>query len=224
MPLTLAFDCAIAGLAVAVTGGAIPVLRRREGRDQPAELVPEIAAALQTAGVERRNIELIAVTLGPGSFTGVRVGLATARGLSLGLGVPLAGFATTDVLLAQAPPADGRLNVGVIDSRLGDWFAAFADEAPALMSAERLAERAGRRALSLVGPDAGNLAKTLRGLGADAVAYAQPLDVVVLAALAADRGVAHWRHCNTREGLPRPLYLRGVNVTSPDGSRRTVDT
>jgi tRNA threonylcarbamoyladenosine biosynthesis protein TsaB len=45
----------------------------------------------------------------------------------------------------------------------------------------------------------------------------------VIARLASVDGAAGWRSRNRVEGLPRPLYLRGVNVTSPDGTRRTVD-
>jgi len=45
-----------------------------------------------------------------------------------------------------------------------------------------------------------------------------------MARLASADGVEAWRTRNKTEGLPRPLYLRGVNVTSPDGTRRTVET
>jgi tRNA threonylcarbamoyladenosine biosynthesis protein TsaB len=48
-------------------------------------------------------------------------------------------------------------------------------------------------------------------------------DPVTMARLAADAGVEVWRARNKREGLPRPLYLRGVSITLPDGARRTVD-
>ena len=48
-------------------------------------------------------------------------------------------------------------------------------------------------------------------------------DPVVLARLAMADGIEVWRARNRAEGLPRPLYLRGVNVTSPDGTRRTVE-
>ena len=48
-------------------------------------------------------------------------------------------------------------------------------------------------------------------------------DPVTLARLATDAGAEAWRMRNKREGLPRPLYLRGVSITLPDGARRTVD-
>ena len=50
-----------------------------------------------------------------------------------------------------------------------------------------------------------------------------PPDVVVLGRLALEAGIDAWSERNRREGLPRPLYLRGVNITLPDGARRTVE-
>ncbi len=59
--------------------------------------------------------------------------------------------------------------------------------------------------------------------GIDAIAEEAVPDPVALAQLAADAGIDVWRTRNVQEGLPRPLYLRGVNITLPDGARRTVD-
>jgi len=127
MSLVLAFDCAVSGLGIAVVRDGARLAGLAEGgRDQAARLLPAIETVLGEAGVGRRELSLIAVTIGPGSFTGVRVGLAAARGLAVGLGVPLAGLATTSVLLAQATPR-GRAVVAAIDSRLGDWFCAIAE-------------------------------------------------------------------------------------------------
>src|SRR5471032_867754 len=109
MGVVLAFDCAVSGLAVSVVrDGSTLAVHREEGREQAARLLPAIAALLQQAAVDRRSLSMIAVTIGPGSFTGVRVGLAAARGLALALDIPLAGISTTATLLAQAPE-DGAL-------------------------------------------------------------------------------------------------------------------
>jgi tRNA threonylcarbamoyladenosine biosynthesis protein TsaB len=214
----LAFDCAISGLAVAVVRDAAALAERREpGRGQAATLLPAIAATLAEARVDRRALSLIAVTIGPGSFTGVRVGLAAARGLALALGVPLAGITTTAVLLAAAPQ-DGRVAVAAIDSHLGDWFCAF-DGHPFIATTDGLAAKLAGRPCRIVGPQAETLAHHLP----NALARQSLPDPILLARLALADGVETWRVRNRAEGLPRPLYLRGVNVTSPDGTRRTVE-
>lgn len=228
MTTVLAFDCAIAGLGVAVVRDGVSLaMCREEGRDQAATLLPAIASVLREAGVERRALSLIAVTVGPGSFTGVRIGLAAARGLAVGLGIPLAAITTTDTLLAQAE-SDDRLAVAAIDSRLGDWFCALADDrAPFLASTQQLAARLGARRSLIVGPQADALASALVATGVDAVAQTVLPDPVQIARRALDPriggGVEAWRARNGAEGLPRPLYLRGVNITLPDGARRTVE-
>jgi tRNA threonylcarbamoyladenosine biosynthesis protein TsaB len=219
MTLVLAFDCAISGMSLAVVRDGTGLARHAApGRDQAARLFPAIEALLSEAKVDRRDIALLAVTVGPGSFTGVRVGLSAARGLALALRVPLAGLATTEVLQAQAK-TPGRVVVAAIDSKLGDWFVAI-DGPPLLVGTEALRERLKGQAVTLVGPEADGLAGAL---GGDVVALQALPDAAVLAALALDKGVDHWRRRNAEEGLPRPLYLRGVNVTSPDGGRHTVE-
>ena len=217
----LAFDCAVSGLSVAVVRDDVCLAHyREEGRGQAATLLPAIAAVLQQAGIDRRALSMIAVTVGPGSFTGVRVGLAAARGLALALGVPLAGITTTAALLAAAG-SDDRLAVAAIDTHLGDWFCAFSagDSAPFLASTEALADRLAGRPCRIISPQAEALAPLIDN------AVAQPAlpDPRLLARLASVDGADGWRARNRTEGLPRPLYLRGVNVTSPDGTRRTVD-
>lgn len=221
MSLVLAFDCAVTGLSVAVARDeTVLASHRAEGRDQAATLIPAIAATLEKAGVTRRDLGLIAVTVGPGSFTGVRVGLAAARGLAVALGVPLAGITTTATLLAQAEAQD-RLAVAAIDTHLGDWFCAIreGDQSPFLSSTEALAARLKGQPCLVIGPQADVLAPRLGD------AKAQPVlpDAATIARLALAGGVERWRERNRVEGLPRPLYLRGVNITLPDGARRTVE-
>jgi tRNA threonylcarbamoyladenosine biosynthesis protein TsaB len=221
----LAFDCAVSGMGLAVVRDGVRLAGlAEEGRDQAARLLPAIEAVLADARVDRRDLSLIAVTVGPGSFTGVRVGLAAARGLAVGLAVPLAGIPTTSVLLAQMKPV-GRLAVAAIDSRLGDWFCAVGegDTTPFVASAAALAPRLERRPCLIAGSNAAALAQGLAEAGIDAAAEEVLPDPVTLADLAARVGIEAWRQANEREGLPRPLYLRGVNITLPDGARRTVE-
>jgi tRNA threonylcarbamoyladenosine biosynthesis protein TsaB len=227
----LAFDCAVSGLAVAVLDdGEALAVHREPGREQAARLLPAIGDVLAAARVDRRALSMIAVTVGPGSFTGVRVGLAAARGLAVALAVPLAGVATTAVLLAQAQKqAQERVVLAAVDSHLGDWFCAIGtegDDRPgtpfATDAAELLAKLCGRRCL-VVGSQAMQLAARLVELGLDAEGQEALPDPVVLARLAVAEGIEGWRSRNRTEGLPRPLYLRGVNITLPSGERRTVE-
>jgi tRNA threonylcarbamoyladenosine biosynthesis protein TsaB len=221
----LAFDCAVSGLGVAVVRNGVRLASLSEGgREQAARLLPAIEAVLADAAIDRRALTLIAVTIGPGSFTGVRVGLAAARGLAVGLAVPLAGITTTAVLLAQ-PPLRDRLVIAAIDSRLGDWFCAIGegDVAPFVTSARDLAVRIAGRPCLVVGIGATALADDLLAAGIDTIVEEAVPDPVTLARLAGDAGIDAWRTRNAEEGLPRPLYLRGVNITLPDGARRTVD-
>ncbi|MBV8393209.1 MAG: tRNA (adenosine(37)-N6)-threonylcarbamoyltransferase complex dimerization subunit type 1 TsaB [Alphaproteobacteria bacterium] len=225
MSLVLAYDCAVSGLGLAVVRDGTPLaVHREEGREQAARLLPAIAELLEKAGLDKRALEMIAVTIGPGSFTGVRVGLAAARGLAVALGIPLAGFATTAVLLEQAPPSE-HVVVAAIDTHLGDWYCAIRAGAvhgegrmPFLATTESLRHRLQDEPALIVGAEADALASAL---GAEAV-QALP-DPIVLARLAERDGGEAWRVRNRTEGLPRPLYLRGVNITLPTGERRTVE-
>jgi tRNA threonylcarbamoyladenosine biosynthesis protein TsaB len=220
----LAFDCAVSGQGVAIVRGGVSLACLcEEGREQAARLLPAIAEALERAGVARTALDLIAVTTGPGSFTGVRVGLSAARGLAVGLGIPLAGIPTTSVLRAQAPATE-RLVVAAIDTKLGDWFAALGDDpAPFAATAGDLAARLAGHKCLVVGKDVAPLVASLQAADVDAVTQEGPPDPIVLGRLALADGIEAWSDRNRADGLPRPLYLRGVNITLPDGARRTVE-
>jgi tRNA threonylcarbamoyladenosine biosynthesis protein TsaB len=112
--LILAFDTATdAATSALVDDGE--VLGERVSRAQT--LLEDVDALLRQGGASPRSIDALAVGVGPGSFTGVRLGLATARGLALALEVPVAGVSTLDALAAGAPGA-----TPVIDARRREIF------------------------------------------------------------------------------------------------------
>jgi tRNA threonylcarbamoyladenosine biosynthesis protein TsaB len=131
----LGFDTATAATAVAVWA---PDGAEVERRDDPApgerpahssRLLPLVEEVLAAAGAGWDAVERIAVGVGPGGFTGLRLGIATARGLAQARGLPLAGVSSLEALAAGAGEAlaDGvgeRPVLAVIDARRGEVFAA----------------------------------------------------------------------------------------------------
>jgi tRNA threonylcarbamoyl adenosine modification protein YeaZ len=112
--LTLAFDTAT-GVATSALVRDGEVLGERSGR--AAEVLADADELLRAAGLSPRDLERLAVGVGPGSFTGVRIGLAAARGLALALELPVAGVSTLEALARGAPGG-----VPVIDARRGEVF------------------------------------------------------------------------------------------------------
>ena len=101
-----------------------------EVRDDPApgarpahaaRLLGAADEALAAAGVGWEDVERLAVGVGPGSFTGLRIGIATARALAQGRGLPVVAVSTLEAL---ARGADGPLVLAAIDARRGEAFAA----------------------------------------------------------------------------------------------------
>ena len=130
-----------------------------EARDDPspesrgehaARLLPLAERALEEAGVAWEDLGRVAVGVGPGGFTGLRIGIATARALAQGLGVPLVPVSSLRALAAGAAGEPGHGAAGtilaVLDARRGEVFAAGYEAgaevlAPAALAPEALAER-----------------------------------------------------------------------------------
>jgi tRNA threonylcarbamoyladenosine biosynthesis protein TsaB len=132
--MILGLDTATAGTAVAVWGPRGPAVERRDDPPlgaRPAHagrLLVLVEEALSVAQAGWDAIERVAVGVGPGGFTGLRLGIATARGLAQARGLPLVGVSSLRALAAGAQEeAAGRAVVAVIDARRGEVFAA-ADE------------------------------------------------------------------------------------------------
>jgi tRNA threonylcarbamoyladenosine biosynthesis protein TsaB len=118
--LTLAFDSATSVATSALVDGD-EVLGERVSRAQT--LLEDVDALLRQAGAHPSDLDRLAVGLGPGSFTGVRIGLAVARGLALSLELPGSGVSTLAALAAGAPEA-----LPVIDAKRREVFTILAGE------------------------------------------------------------------------------------------------
>lgn len=126
----LAFDTALNGCNVAcVKAGGTPAVRQLvTGRDQAAKLVPLIQECMSEAGVSFSELDGIVTTVGPGSFTGLRIGLSTARSLALALHKQLIGVTTLDVAAQQALRlASGAPFCVLIETKRADYYGQFYD-------------------------------------------------------------------------------------------------
>ena len=124
MTRILAIDGALARCSAAVVvDGEVLAGRHQDAARGHAALLPALAqAVLADAGVAAPTLDLIAVTVGPGSFTGVRAGLALAHGIALAAGVPLVGVSVGEALAEAMPHLGRRALWCAIDSRRGRIF------------------------------------------------------------------------------------------------------
>ena len=107
-----------------VESGRVIVERSSARPKQSAErLLPLIAELLDELGWQRGSLERIGVSVGPGSFTGLRVGIACAQGLSLGLGIPLVGVTSLQAMARAVPEAIAGVRCAVLDARRAEVFA-----------------------------------------------------------------------------------------------------
>jgi tRNA threonylcarbamoyladenosine biosynthesis protein TsaB len=132
--LLLAIDTAtrIAGLALYDQDGLHVEQMWRTSGNHTVELMPYTVRACEQQGLDPSALEAVGVSLGPGSFTGLRVGLSVAKGLALTLGIPLLGVPTLDAtayahshealpVCAVLPAGRGRWCTALYQTIAGDW-------------------------------------------------------------------------------------------------------
>jgi tRNA threonylcarbamoyladenosine biosynthesis protein TsaB len=123
--IVLAFDTATSVVTAALTREG-EVLGERVSR--PVSVLEDAEVMLAAAGLRPADLDGVAVGIGPGSFTGIRMAIATARALSFALGIPVAGVSTLAALAAGAPGA-----LPVIDAKRREVFTE-ADGAPVVVT------------------------------------------------------------------------------------------
>jgi tRNA threonylcarbamoyladenosine biosynthesis protein TsaB len=208
----LAFDTATPAVTVALHDGerVVGTWAKVDAMRHGELLAPGITAVLDEAWVPRQDITAVAVGVGPGPFTGLRVGLVTARTLGAALGIPVYGVCTLDVLAAEAVGAatvTGPFLVATDARRKEVYWAAYDESGertdgphvsrPADVATDRPVVGAGPRLYPEAFPT---------GVGPELPSAA------VLAAAVTDERV---------ELLdPEPLYLRRPDVTAPGRPKR----
>ena len=219
----LAFDSSGSGCSAAMLNGERVLARESVAmeRGQAEHLVPMIARVMAAAALGFDALDLIAVTLGPGAFTGVRIGIATAQGLALATDVPVLGISSFASVAAAVPEAllGGRALLVAIESRREELFLQRFDSNRAPLGEGALVAAAHWRDITPAGPLvlAGDGAERLRPAlkEHDVLIVPQPrvIDPGALARLAAER----WQAGLRTERL-EPRYLHAPDVTLAKGT------
>jgi tRNA threonylcarbamoyladenosine biosynthesis protein TsaB len=150
---------------VFVNGAAKAVRRVEMLHGQAEALLPLVQAVMAEAGVEYATVRAVVATAGPGSFTGLRVGLAAAQGLGLAIGCPVLAVSS---FAAWAMEAGGAVRVA-LDTRRGDAFVQDFDADGRAAGAPFLGAAALAQAPGVVGDLAGGVAPSLEGVFAAAL-------------------------------------------------------
>jgi len=210
---TAMFGCSAALYDAAADNGAVESIAMARG--QAEALVPMISRVIAQAKAEFSQIDLICTTSGPGAFTGLRIGLSTARALGLACGVPVIGLTTTEVLAAQF--FSGSANVlrpeqtlcVLIETKRQDFYYQFFDHRGAALDESGPGALDGAAIIDMAGPDTVFIGDALArfceagGTGRFEQGYELP-DPLLMAKLAA-----------SGQGVPKPLplYLRDADVS-----------
>lgn len=209
--LTLAIDTSGASCAAGLFDGAREIARHvlDLGRGHADAVVDVCEAALASAGSRWSDIGEIVVTVGPGSFTGIRAGVAAARGFGLSLDVPVTGVSTLQAIAIQQGGSKSLLVA--LDARRGQVYAQGFDadgaplDEPVVATPGAVAESMDPNVAELVGSGAAPVLDALRTIGRNATLLAdiaQP-DIAAVAACARAVGAAL---------PPEPLYLRAADA------------
>lgn len=208
-------------LAIETAGSACSVALRVSADQPPAHeimatshghataLAPMIQRLAKATGIELKALKAIAVSCGPGGFTGIRVGLATARAMALAVGCPIVGIGSFQALAATAARSGGRLaprNLVVLDSRRSELFAVELGPdlrplaPPELLTADEIEARCKSGNLALIADAELTQFAALDALSASA-------DAIAVAELAATRP-------DLRQPA-KPIYLRPPDISQP---------
>ncbi|WBX85635.1 tRNA (adenosine(37)-N6)-threonylcarbamoyltransferase complex dimerization subunit type 1 TsaB [Sphingosinicella microcystinivorans] len=203
--MLLAIETGTAACSVALIDGTAIVAARHEiiGRGHSERLVPLVEAVLAESGARPRAI---AVDVGPGSFTGLRVGIAAARGFGLVWDVPVHGFSSMTLLAARAFAAsDAPHLTAVLDAGRGEVFVqAFGRDLQAAAPVAALPVAAA--AAACAGPLAGTGAPLLKDAGSPAA---------VLSDTPPDARDVRLLPPSLRTLPPTPLYVRAPDAKLP---------
>ena len=195
----LALDAALGACSVALLADDV-CLGVRLGQDSRAATASLPALVQDLLAQHGTRFDAVAVTVGPGSFTGLRGAISLARGLALGAGVPVVGVTVAEAFLAAGPPTDRIAWVALDSRRAGRIFLATGD---GIVAASLSALPAPAGPVALYGDAASLAVAALREAGGDAVGIGGcGVDVVAVGRVGARRLAGALGPCDAQ-----PLYV-----------------
>lgn len=217
----LGIDTALNACSVAIIDGSevLASVTSAGGRGNAERLLPLLEQARLEADIDLAQLDGIAVTIGPGSFTGIRTALATARALGLALKIPVWGITTTETLSAAAAQL-GFATIAVIDAKRGEvYIQCFAADgmalaAPQLLSIAEAAAILPAGPAMLVGSGSALLKDAAQRDDLQLSSVAPDPDPVLVARLAAGRP--------RPTASPSPLYIRPPDAKLPSAVATTM--
>lgn len=216
----LAFDTAQGALSAALLDGDEIRAHRLEMRTRghAEALMPMLAALMEDAGLGFADLDALAVSIGPGTFTGLRAGLAAARGMALARGLPLVGVTTLEAIAAPVIAAPDEIIAACFDARRDEVYFQLFDAGlnplsePEILNLASAREKLEGRKSVVVGTGAKLLGDCAQMRFAEA--SPQP-DALHLARIAQAR-IARSGPDSFRSS-PAPLYLRQPDAKLPGG-------
>ena len=125
--LVMDTSCKTAMAAVCEEGNVLASIQIQDQKTHSVKLLPAVKYILAAAGVSSSELGLVAVTNGPGSYTGLRIGVTTAKAFAYSLGIPLIGLNTLETLAAACAAGEEQLVCPMIDARRMEVYTAFFD-------------------------------------------------------------------------------------------------
>lgn len=201
----------VLSLALLDDGKTAYFFETRETRDQGNLLISHAQKGLAAAGCGFQDLDVLAVATGPGSFTGIRIGIAALRGIALASGKPLLGISSFDLFAEQRA---GVRNIIALESWREELYLQLDDQPPVNVPPADFARDLGDGSGFLISGDARE--KIAAVLPRAAVSTKDP-DARDLAAL----GVRRFQESGAPQESPVPFYLREADVTLSTKNRTT---
>ena len=226
----LGIDTSLSGCVIGLLN---PLTKRfhenvlKTDRAQSVVIVPMIQKLLMTAGVEFKDVGLIVTTIGPGSFTGLRIGMMTARTLGMSLGVPVQGVGTMDVMIKSCAKMKGNQHgyACVLETKRSDFYCGIVDSSFNNVgdfysgTHEDFIQNCEGKNLTLCG----DAVTRFLSMGGNE-RFSDSMEISLLdARTLCEEGLRVFQENDRKSIKPEPLYLRGADVSISSKIQREIN-